>query len=337
MVTIYDVAKAAGVSPSTVSRALSSPGRLNALTEARIQQIAQELNFHRNPIARALPTGRTGMLGILVADLTNPMFFDMVRGAEQQAQQGGHSTVLGESQESAAREGAAARRMLAAVDGLILSSSRQSDTEIQDLARIKPVVVVNRIVPRVPSLVPDLAPGIVAALDGLSKAGIREVLYLPGPPESWMNTVREQEIRAAAKTYGLTVTVKEAGEPTLEGGRRALESVVAGGAKATRTQAVIAFNDLMAIGLMQAAIESGINVPAQLSVIGFDDIFGTELTTPQLTTIRLPLRELGEQAVTVLLDLIAGPGGAHNRQESWRGRTELVVRGSAMLEISPSA
>ena len=106
--TIYDIAKLAGVNPSTVSRALSKPGRINVKTEERIQAAAKELNYRLNPMARALPTGRTSTLGLLLADITNPMFFHVVRGAEEAASLRGYTLILAESQESADREAAAA-------------------------------------------------------------------------------------------------------------------------------------------------------------------------------------------------------------------------------------
>jgi LacI family transcriptional regulator len=122
--TIYDVAELAGVSPSTVSRALSKPGRISARTEARIRMAAQQLSFRINPMARALHTGRTNTLALVVADITNPVIFDIVRGAEHAASVEGYTLVIAESQESSDAEASSVQRLLPSVDGIILATSR---------------------------------------------------------------------------------------------------------------------------------------------------------------------------------------------------------------------
>ena len=129
--TIYDIARVAGVNPSTVSRALSKPGRVSAKTQKHIEDAAAELNYQVNPFARALPTGRTNTFGLIVADITNPAFFDIIRGAETTATLRDYTLVLAESAESAVTELTAARRMMATVDGLILASPRMDDDDIR--------------------------------------------------------------------------------------------------------------------------------------------------------------------------------------------------------------
>lgn len=325
-VTIYDIARVAQVSPSTVSRALSTPGRLNAKTEARIRQVAQDLDFQKNPLASALPTGRSSMLGVLVSDLTNPVFFDMVRGADRTAQAAGNTMMLSESQESAEREEQTARRMLSVVDGLILSSSRQNDDDIYQLSRVKPLVVVNRSVPNVVSIVPDLRPGISDLMSRIATSGHSKICYLAGPQESWMNTARCAALAAAATDHDVDFMVVENQDPTISGGAEQLSRV-----RSSAATVVIAFNDLMAIGLMRAAIAAGVDVPGAISIIGFDDIFGAELTSPELTTVRAPLGGLGEYAVTSLLALIDRQNVISEPNEIRFGATELVLRGSARL------
>ena len=142
--TIYDIAKLAGVNPSTVSRALSKPGRVSAKTQKIIEDAAAELNYQVNPFARALPTGRTQTIGLIVADITNPTFFDIIRGAETTGSARDYTLVLAESAESPETEVTAARRLLSTVDGLILASPRMDDDHIRDLAADKPVAVINR-------------------------------------------------------------------------------------------------------------------------------------------------------------------------------------------------
>jgi LacI family transcriptional regulator len=322
--TIYDIAKLAGVNPSTVSRALSKPGRINVKTEERIQAAAKELNYRLNPMARALPTGRTNTLGLLLADITNPMFFDVVRGAERAASLQGYTLILAESQESGAREAEAAERVAPSVDGLILVTTRLGDDQIQDLAERKPLVVINRRVEGVHGIVPELEPGIAQALSHLADLGHTSIAFLSGPANSWMNRARWDVLLAQARARGMSILEIGPGVPTLDGGRAALSRVIASG-----VTAVLAYNDLMAIGLMRAAQERGFSIPGQLSIVGFDDIFGSDFTSPQLTTIRTPLGQMGERAVGLTLELItAGAGQKPERAASPALPTELVVRGS---------
>ena len=322
--TIYDIAKLAGVNPSTVSRALSKPGRINVKTEQRIQAAARELNYRLNPMARALPTGRTSSLGLLLADITNPMFFNVVRGAEWAASLRGYTLLLAESQESAEREAAAAQRLAPSVDGLVLVTSRLSDDEIRQLAQDQPLVVINRQVDGVPGIVPDIAPGIEHALAHLAELGHKSIGFVSGPENSWMNRARWAALLSQAPSRGMTIVEIGPGAPTLDGGAAALPRVVASG-----VTAVLAYNDLMAIGLMRAAQESGLSVPGELSIIGFDDIFGSDFTSPQLSTVRTPLGLIGERAVRLIMDLIdEDAGGTPGPAENEPLVTELVVRGS---------
>ena len=322
--TIYDIAKLAGVNPSTVSRALSKPGRINVKTEERIHAAAKELNYRLNPMARALPTGRTNTLGLLLADITNPMFFDVVRGAERAASRRGYTLILAESQESGAREAEAAERVAPSVDGLVLVTTRLGDDKIQDLAERKPLVVINRKVDGVHGIIPDLDPGIDDALAHLAALGHTSLAFLSGPSNSWMSGARWEALMAKAPARGMTIVEIGPGIPTLDGGKEAFSRVAASG-----VTAVIAYNDLMAIGLMRAAQEQGVHVPGRLSIIGFDDIFGSDFTSPQLSTIRTPLGAIGERAIRLTLELIDEyADGAPARVDDTPLPTELVVRGS---------
>lgn len=319
--TIYDIAQLAGVNPSTVSRALNQPGRINVKTEQRILSAAKQLNYRLNPMARALQTGRANTIGLLIADITNPMFFEAVRGAERAAAERDYILVLVESQESGEREADAAYRVLPSVDALILVSSRLSDDGILELAERKPLVLLNRHIDDVSSLVPELDPGIDEVLDHLTSLGHTSLAFLAGPTTSWMSTARWRRLLEKAPKHGMTIVEIPSEAPTLDGGRAALPRIHASG-----VTAVIAYNDLMAIGLLRAAMEAGLDVPARLSIVGFDDIFGSDFTSPPLTTIRSPLGVLGNVAVHRALDLIDG-GPADTTGEP-RIVTKLVVRGS---------
>ncbi|WP_307794401.1 LacI family DNA-binding transcriptional regulator [Arthrobacter cavernae] len=319
--TIYDIAKLAGVNPSTVSRALSKPGRVSAKTQKIIEDAAEQLNYQVNPFARALPTGRTQTIGLIVADITNPTFFDIIRGAETTAAARDYTLVLAESAESPETEITAARRMMGTVDGLILASPRMDDELIRELASGKPVAVINREVDGVPCVVPDVNKGISEAVRSLAANGHKNVAYVAGPPQSWMSVRRWEGVQAACEWSKLKAVRLESSKPTVDGGRQVARDVMDSGATA-----VITYNDLLAIGLMQELQAGGMRVPDQISIVGFDDIFGADFTTPPLTTVRSPLGECGSRAALLLLDLLLGQAGPEG---TVRVETELVLRGSS--------
>jgi len=319
--TIYDIARVAGVNPSTVSRALSKPGRVSAKTQKLIEDAAAELNYRVNPFARALPTGKTNTFGLIVADITNPTFFDIIRGAETTGTGRDYTLVLAESAESAATELTAARRMMTTADGLILASPRMDDDDIRALSRDKPVVVINREVEDVPCVIPDVRKGIGEAVRSLAGNGHQKLAFVAGPARSWMSARRWEGVQAACEWSRLEAVRVESSKPTVDGGRQVARDVLA-----TRATAVLTYNDLLAIGLMQELQAGGMVVPDQISIVGFDDIFGADFTTPPLTTVRSPLGECGSAAAGLLLDLLHGNGDPAGIV---RVETELVLRGSS--------
>jgi LacI family transcriptional regulator len=299
--TIYDIARLAGVSPSTVSRALNQPGRISEDTAQRIRDAATRLGYRSNPAARALPTGRTGTLGLILSDITNPVYFDLLRGAERVCAAEGLTLVFAESQESPDLEDSTAERLLPAVDGLVLVASRLPDDRIAALAAAKPVVLVNRAVAGLPAVVADVVPGLAGAVDHLAGLGHRSLGYLAGPPSSYVNRLRWEALFDLAEARGMSIVEIGPWPPTVDGGRAALRRVLASG-----VTAALAYNDLIAMGVLHACRERTVAVPGRLSVVGFDDIFGADLLTPALSTIRSPLGDAGEAAVRLLVD----PDGA---------------------------
>lgn len=302
--TIYDVARAAGVAPSTVSRAFSRPGRVNAATAERIRQVASDLGYRTNPIARALPTGHTSMITLASSDITNPYYFEIIRGAQAAAAERHYTTLLADAQESGALEREALERTIPTVEGIVLASTRMSDTAIRMLAKQKPLIAVNREITDVPNVVTDHAMSVRQAVDHLVELGHRRITFVSGPDAAWATGMRWRSLREyAADLGGLHVRRLGPFPPTAHGGVRAADQFVA-----QRTTAVIVYNDLMAIGFMRRLLALGARIPADVSVVGFDNIFAADLVVPGLTTAAPPLRTLGSMAVHNLLALI---GGAH--------------------------
>jgi LacI family repressor for deo operon, udp, cdd, tsx, nupC, and nupG len=324
-VTIYDVARAAGVAPSTVSRAFSRPGRVNAQTAERIRGIAAALGYRTSPLARAFQATRTRMIALVVADIANPVFAAIVRGAQGAAAERGYVMLLADAQEDDRRERAAIERSLPSVDGVVLASSRMSDSAIRMMSKQKPVVLLNRSIPDVPCVMPDYAHGLRKAATHLGELGHDRITYVAGPAASWADGMRWRSLREAAAE--LSITVRRIGPftPDVEGGARAAAVLAE-----QPTSAVIAYNDQLAIGVIRGLIGLGVRVPADVSVIGFDNILAAELVTPGLTTVAAPLHTEGAEAVRCLLGMVEGANG-HTGGRPGQPLvlpTRLVVRGS---------
>ncbi|MEW9870893.1 LacI family DNA-binding transcriptional regulator [Arthrobacter sp. HS15c] len=318
--TIYDIAKLAGVNPSTVSRALSKPGRVSVKTRTLIEDAAAELDYQANPFAKALPTGKTSTVGLIVADIANPTFFGTIRGAESTAADQDYSVILAESAESPKKELSAAKRMMASVDGLILASPRMDDDHIRQLAGEKPVIVVNRNVEGITCVVPDVDKGLGEAVRHLAGHGHRKITFVAGPEASWMSSRRWLAVQQACEWSRIEPLKVQSQTPTIKGGRAIARTIVSSGASA-----VIAYNDLLAIGLMQELQAAAYVVPDQISIVGFDDIFGADFTTPGLTTVRAPMETCGVEAAGLLLKALKGHGDVPSTRYI---DTELVIRGS---------
>ena len=324
--TIHDVAKLAGVNASTVSRALGNPGRVSDKTRKLVQDAAAELNYSVNWMARALPTGRTGMVGLILGDLANPGDFEIIKGAQAIAAQRGIGLVLAETTGPGSAE-AVAHRMQSSTDGIVVASPCMTDVHIRSLNRLKPVAVINRFVEGVDSVVPAIPPGIREAVRHLTANGHRKIAYLAGPDRSMNSALRWESLQSACEWGGTATQLIPTTTPTTEGGRSAARELRLSGATAA-----VCFNDQLAIGLMQELQSAGVNIPDDFSVVGFDNIFGSDFTTPALTTITSPFRECATAALDMLLAAVHGQGQDRKPmtvQPRPDLRTTLVIRGSS--------
>lgn len=323
-VTIYDVASEADVSPSTVSRAFSRPSRVNSETAERIRQVAERLGYRTNPLARALTTSRTRMIALVIADITNPVYAEIVRGAQEVAADGEYTTVLIDAQESDRLERAAVERTMSTVDGIVLASSRMSDSAIRMVAKQRPVVVLNRALADVPCVVTDDPRGVRRAAEHLGELGHDHITYVAGPQASWPNGVRWRSLLEAGME--LEIKVRQIGpfSPTMAGGERAAQELCA-----RPSTAVLAFNDQMAIGIIRGLSRMGVDVPGDVSVVGFDNILAADIVTPGLTTVAAPLFAEGSAATRHLLTMIEGAPGHTGRPMVLPVR--LVVRDSTAV------
>ena len=201
-VTIRDVATASGVHVSTVSRTFSSPHMVNADTRSRVLSTAERLGYRPNRAARALITGRTHNIGLIVADIANPFFPPLIKAAEAQARQRDYHVFVADSNEDPLVEEQLVRALAKQVDGVLLCSPRMGNHVIEELRRDVPVVVVNRLVEGSPTVVMDVGQGARAALEHLVGLGHRHVLLLAGPRGSWTSReIRRSSIRRAAGSF----------------------------------------------------------------------------------------------------------------------------------------
>lgn len=317
--TIYDVARLAGVATSTVSRALSNPGRVSFKTAERVRRIAEEIGYRSVTLEGAAPKQHTMMLAMIVADINNPVFHGMIRGAERAAAHSGHKLLVVETQESEAAERSAVERVLPTVDGLILTSSRMSDSAIRTAAKQRPLVVLNRVVDQVASVTSDNIRAIRDAVELLAESGIRAITYVAGPEASWADGMRWRGLMEAGRELDLRVRRIGPCDPTMVGGIRA-----AGRWRQNPTPGVIAYNDLIAIGFIRAVIKARHRVPEDVQVIGFDNILDAALIEPRLTTIASPVVSLGSAAVNRLLRSTRGQSA--DRDETVILPARLVIR-----------
>ena len=299
--TIYDVAKAAGVSPSTVSRAFSRPGRVSAHTAEKIRAVAEELGYRSKEVARTPTKSTTKIIGLAVADITNPFNFRVIRGCQAAAAEAGFVMTLNDSQESEPLEREMLRRSLPLLDGLVIASSRLSDTELRTVAKTLPTVVLNRWVQGLHCIIPDMPGGVKQSLEHLVELGHKTITYLAGPEASWADGMRWRAVRDSAPKMGFVYHRVGPFSPTLQGGRAAAEVIAA-----RKCKAVVCFNDLMAMGLMRGLAERGLKVPDDVSVIGFDNIFASAFIEPGLTTVAAPLTMLGDSAVRYIVATLNG-------------------------------
>lgn len=297
--TISQVAAAAGVARSTVSRVFTRPENISAETIERVKRIADEIGYVPNPTARALSTGRHRNIAVIVPDVANPFFPPLIAATQSKADEHDYCVFLGNSGENPDRENKLVNRLGGQLAGLILVSSRLTDQQISRLAERGPLVLVNRDMGGIPRILIDSAKGTTAAVEHLRALGHTSVVYLTGPKNSWSNQQRLGSVRRAAAANNMTMKRIPCQMPTFEAGRKAIKQILA-----TDTKAVIAFDDLMAQGVMAGLAENHLSVPKDMSVVGCDDVLGAA-TYPALTTVSNCSEEAGRTAFDLLLQMLS--------------------------------
>ncbi|MEP7155753.1 MAG: LacI family DNA-binding transcriptional regulator [Betaproteobacteria bacterium] len=331
--TIRDVAAMAGVSIATVSKFINSTQRFTAPVERRIQAAIEQLQYQSNPLARSMITGKTGAVGVAILDISNPHFTNIVKGANRVALEHGYNLLFVDTEESQAREDELLEALSRRVDGLIVSSRMPEEQIDRLLAFGKPVVFSGRPAPAgVPSIGIDAYAAAYMIGELLVKQGHRNIAYVgfaPARPDK----DRMRGLSECLEAHGLPLSRFEVRGPTLAEGERVCSSVVL---RKDKPDAVVCYNDLVAIGFMGVASSLGISIPADMSVVGIDNIPFGRFTSPALTTVDTQSERLGEEAMRLLFRQIAGenpPDIGHMLLEP-----RLVMRDSTSVrQVAPVA
>jgi len=308
-ISIVDIARAAGVSPSTVSRALRDHPRISRQKRTAIHALAQQMGYQPSQIARSLVTGRTKTLGIVISDVTDPFVAEVMKGAEQAGREAGYSLLFATSRRDPDQELLAARLLLGReVDGIIVISSRAAG-HYTDLLSSNgtPLILVNHELNdrHAHSVRTDNRDGIEQAIAHLRELGHSRIAFVAGPEGGRSSRERLEAFQEAGSALGLLQFPEWviAGRGLLEDGLTAF-SMLAG--LEQRPTAVMCYNDLTAIGLMAAAGEAGVRVPQDISVVGYDNIPISAFAMPALTTVDQPKEALGRTAVENCVRALSG-------------------------------
>jgi LacI family transcriptional regulator len=319
-ITIQSVADLAGVSIATVSRVLSGNENVREDFIDKVRDAAAKLNYTPSASAQGLAKGRNFTVGVLIPDLSNPYFPDVVKGIHNLATPSNYRLLIADSDGSPEDEISIIRDMLRQVDGIILVSPRMSIDDLKSLENAQsPVVLINRMEPGVglPSVGVDNFSAMSELIGHLASLGHKRIAFLSGPKESWQQRERARAVLHASN-FGISVEEIPTGG-SIAAGVQALDL-----AMQAKPTAAICFNDLVALGVLSRAAELGIRVPEDLSVTGFDDIEFSSFSNPPLTTIRSPQIALGEMAWKILEDQLSGKPGNHQPLMS----AEVVIRSS---------
>lgn len=312
--SLTTVAQYADVSLATASRVFGDPGRVAAGTRQRVLEAAQLLGYR----AAAQPGPRT--FGLVVPDVSNAVFAALVRSLQDYAWPGRHKLLLASTAEDTVREREHIAALCAAADGVIVCSPRIPGSEIRQLAATVPLVVINGEADGAPQIQMDARDGLTRAVEHLGALGHRRIVYVPGPASAWANSERLAAVTDACAAAGIELVAVGNQTASVDGGLAAAASVLATGATA-----VVAYNDLVAIGVIAGARTLGRHCPEDISVVGVDDLDLAAAMMPGLTSVRVGIERGGPRALDALLDQMNGrPGPA----EPVTLGSELIVRGS---------
>lgn len=300
-VTLADVARAAGVSPSTVSRALSRPDLVGRETRQKVLDAVVDLGYTPNRSAAALSTGRTGLIGMAVSSLDNPIYGPLIRGVQKRAAAYGADLVVVDTQELPEGELRLLKRLGRQCDGVLTSGSRLERAELARFAADHQVVLLNRRVRSVPSAALDYAAGMATLTEHLGELGHTKLTLVSGPPDSWGDGERRRGVRKRATEMGLHVETFGPVRPEFSTGVLAADAALENG-----STGLLTYNSLIALGALYELAVHRVKVPDDFSVASSDRMAASGIEHPVLTGLDPPVEEMGMAAAELLL----GPSDA---------------------------
>jgi len=330
MPDIRTVAAVAKVSIATVSRTINGSPLVSERLSKRVWQAIKQLNYFPNTHARTLVSGRSRLLGIIVENITNPFFPELIQSFEQIAVANGYEILVSSSNSDPALLTTCVRRMLERkVEGVAVMTFGEEESVLDQLThRNVPIVLAEFKLddPKASTILLDYSTGMQAAVNHLAALGHKQIAYLAGPHSLHSALTRENDFRAAMQHANLPLMAEHVIEcdHTLKGGMAGLEKLWE---LESRPSAIVCSNDLTAIGVLRAAYAKRLRLPEDLSVIGLDDIAFTEFTLPPLTTIRLSRTDLARAAFDALRAQ-AEDGANPKLQREYLVSTSLEVRES---------
>ena len=333
--SIEMVARKAKVSTATVSRTINNVGNVRPETAKRVWNAVRALQYHPNAYARTLGSGRSRILGLIISDICNPFFPDLVKSFEDAALARGYEVLLTNTNYDPGRMGRCAQRMIERrVEGVAVMTSEMDQEILAELAsRAIPVACLDFGIPRgrISSIRVQYSRGIAQAVESLYQAGHRRIGFLSGPTDLRSARVRRSAFLKALRRHDIRVEPElvQEGNHKIAGGEAAAQKLLA---LPRPPSAIVASNDLTAIGALRAIQQRGLRVPEDISLIGFDDIELSQLTQPPLTTIQLSRTELGEKAFHALFKLLQNDA---QQGEEYRVETHLIVRQSTDRAPAP--
>ena len=313
-ITLADVAKAAGVHSATVSRAMSedTSSQVNSETFKRIRKIAKEMGYTANTVARGLRTRKSMTIGVVVPDLTNPIFPPIVRGIDDQLFPQGYSSLIVNTDGSEVKEEKLFQLLMERqVDGLIIATGHMANTTLVDYhARGLKVVMVNREATGVsyPSVIGDDSVGIASILSHLRDLGHKNIIYLAGPTGFSTSKIRSRAFTEGCKNLSLRGKIFKTISYSVNSGEETMEKILALGSPSFT--AVVAGNDLVALGVYHSLRGRGLRIPEDISVVGFNNMAFAEDFSPPLTTVSAPHYDMGVEAARLLLQQISENQGS---------------------------
>ena len=326
---IKDVARAAGVSTATVSHVINETRFVSEETRRRVVAAIEKCNYTPNVHARSLASGRSRTFGLIISDVANPFFPELVKAIEEKASAHGYDVILSNTNYDPKRTVACVQRLLEQqVRGVAIMTSEMDLSLTQRLAAQQVAVVfldVGQVGPHTSNIVVNYEKGVRDGVEHLLALGHRRIAYISGPGHLKSAARRRETFAKTMKKYHLSLHTTPfifEGDFKATGGQRAAAEIMR---LRPRPTAIVSGNDLMAIGALRELKSAGLRVPQDVSVIGFDDITFAALAEPQLTTIMLPRAEIGEAAVEALMHTIAAED---NLGREFRVSTQLVVRES---------